>query len=405
MPTPKDSGENPFIVFTGAQDIDPKTRKLIRSHVMLGKNIATKKHPTKHRRGTACGKDSTDPSEPSMKPCCFPIPRKVGSDLSFARFPDSIEASSVVDIIQFNSISKMAMFPLANCIFFNKKHTAWFDPLTSDAAYLHAMAFGAQAFFSLVSGRSTIPYDQRIYLHFGNTLRLLRERLLMGDEEIKLTNQTIFVILTLTIYARAVGDHESAKHHLVGLCQIIKLRGGIATFHDNPSILIEIVRCDIGLALHNGEQSYLFGQRYLNSLGPYPPAPGFEDDMPEVLENINHKIIGPWKSMKQFCSLISLISKAEGRISPETVLETMTSVIYRILNISFETGSKNELVRLGLLAFALNVFIQWRDIRQSYTQFSTAYLQELAAMNGLEPRLVLWLLTIGSISVFTETDK
>jgi hypothetical protein len=113
--------------------------------------------------------------------------------------------------------------------------------------YLHAMAFGTQAFFSWVSGRKNFLTDQGASLHFGKTVGLLRERLLLDDDKAKVTNQTIFVIITLAVHARVAGEHEFANHHLVGLRKIVNLRGGTATFKDNPSMLIAIFRytsCD-----------------------------------------------------------------------------------------------------------------------------------------------------------------
>jgi hypothetical protein len=147
-------------------------------------------------------------------------------------------------------MSKRALFPLEKCIVFNKKHDSWFEPMIFDAAYLHAMAFSAGAFFNLVMGRSNAPRGDGACVHFLKTIRLLRERLLLEDEKPKLTNQTISVILTLAIHARMVGDGTSARNHMAGLSKIISLRGGVGTFGDNPSLLIEILRYVYYFAAH-----------------------------------------------------------------------------------------------------------------------------------------------------------
>ena len=114
--------------------------------------------------------------------------------------------------------------------------------MTFDAAYLHAMAFGTQAFFSWALGRNSFPAGDCASVHLVKTLRLLRERLLLNDERQMLTNQTMSVILTLAVYARFTVDSTSGKNHLLGLRKIVNLRGGIFTFRDNPSLLTEIFR-------------------------------------------------------------------------------------------------------------------------------------------------------------------
>jgi hypothetical protein len=90
--------------------MDPETRKLIRSHVMLGKNRGKTQHP---RRGepTVSGfvGDSNQalngPQGSLIKISHSIIPRKVGSDLSFIQFADTMELSLVADILKCRLIS------------------------------------------------------------------------------------------------------------------------------------------------------------------------------------------------------------------------------------------------------------------------------------------------------------
>ena len=81
--------------------------------------------------------------------------------------------------------------------------------------------------------------------------------------------------------------------------------------------------------------------------------------------------------------------------------------MYRLYNLSFEAGSVNETMRLGLLAFSSNVFLQWKDVRQPYHSFYTTYkghILEIVSSDSLSPRLTLWLYTICRISIFTESE-
>lgn len=98
------------------------------------------------------------------------------------------------------------MFPLEICIGFEKRPKTWLEPLTFDAAYLHAMVFSTQAYFDLVSGRQICANRQVISLHFMKALRLLRERLSLEDEQAKVSDRTITVVMALAHFAYLMGE-------------------------------------------------------------------------------------------------------------------------------------------------------------------------------------------------------
>ena len=134
------------------------------------------------------------------------------------------------------------MFPLESCILFERREENWIEPLAYDAAYLHALIFSTHDYFNALirgkpcaTGKSTLP-------HFLRTLELLRERLSHSDDNERLSTTTASVVLTLAAHAHFVGDTEFAKHHLRGLHQILRLKGGMVAFRDNAKLLIEVLR-------------------------------------------------------------------------------------------------------------------------------------------------------------------
>lgn len=88
------------------------------------------------------------------------------------------------------------------------------------------------------------------------------------------------------------------------------------------------------------------------------------------------------------------------------MLDTMASVMYRLLHTSYEAGSLDEAIRLSLLAFSSSIFLQWRDFKLPYTHLPVAYKDCLLNATFLDasPQLWLWLLMIGTVSVFEEGD-
>lgn len=112
--------------------------------------------------------------------------------------------------------------------------------------------------------------------------------------------------------------------------------------------------------------------------------------------------------MKNFCSLVNLSSEAQGRIPWVLFHDTMTSVMYRLLGMHFHADSPNEALRLGLLAFCSQVFLQWKFVSITYGNLRTSYincLKNQATMTTISPRLSLWLFMIGGISLFEPCDQ
>ena len=317
-----------------------------------------------------------------------------------------------------SSIAKQILFPLETCIFFERRAEAWIAPLASDPVYLHATIFASQYYFDAILARNFSLVTQRSSSHFLETVKLLRERLVHDDNKAKLSFTTAAAVMALAGQALLTGNSMSARHHMEGLSRIVSLRGGVATFAENPKLLIEILRCDIGIALRSGSRPLFFNNS--ESQDPYPrypnlrvllelrgpavtgsqyPSARFFDDMSDDLARI-------WKVMSEFCSLINFVADSGQCISVETLLETFASVMYRLLGMNFDAGSSDEAIRLGLLAFSCSVFLQWQSLGMSYPSLITAFRACLATINSqqMSPHVVLWLLMIGAALVFDATD-
>jgi hypothetical protein len=104
------------------------------------------------------------------------------------------------------------------------------------------MIFKSQTYFTMASGRDTSGLVRSHSSHLIKALRILRERLLVGDKEAVISEQSVMVVLTLAIHAYMTGDHQSASSHLNGLSRIVELRGGIASFRNNAKLLVQIIR-------------------------------------------------------------------------------------------------------------------------------------------------------------------
>ncbi|KAI2465474.1 hypothetical protein F4781DRAFT_424738 [Annulohypoxylon bovei var. microspora] len=453
-PGAKNSGDMPFIVSTGTKT-DPGLRKLIRSHVMKGKNRGRIMRPNYNK---AVELDViVDPNENISKLnegsysllalAYLPIiPKRVGSDLSLTRFADKIDEPTVNIIIEFSAIAKKTLLPLESCINFSPKKLAWMEALTVDAAYLHAMAFSAQGYFDLRRGRAPSHSTATTDPHIVKTLRLLRERLETAGrgDTMQFLSGTASIVLCLAFHAHLTGDFHAARHHIAGLRRIVDLAGGLAALKDNEKVIVDILRCDIGMVFHSGTRPLFFSDLAREPYWPYPdfsahardPAwsicSSVEDKL--FLSVLDTDIATAWRVTKQFALLVNHAADTQTKLPKEYLLDTMASVTYRLLHKSllFSHGSLNEAMRLGILAFSSSIFLQWIGIRLPYTHLPAAYRDCLVSLNlesldlpfnTLAPvmdddsscnvnsppslwssQLLLWLLTIGHISVFDSSD-
>lgn len=157
---------------------------------------------------------------------------------------------------------------------------------------------------------------------------------------------------------------------------------------------------------------------YYQPQEPFIPYPGqllsapddeiYSQDSIGLIRQLDDDLVTACQTLKRFCSLVNLRTQAQQIVDPEIIHGTMTSVMYRLLHMSFAAGFIDEAVRLGLLAFSYHLFIQWQNIRVPHQQFSKTYqdcIQSLQVVDRVSPRLMLWLLMIGAISLFNVSDE
>lgn len=278
-----------FVVSTRADKFNPQMRKLIRSHVMLGKNRGkTIKRGTRNRGAEVQAVDLLPPSPvrsvetssvtPESESDVTPVlaaPRKFGSEFSTIQFADHLEPGTIDVVLQcklfhamcpknlrcgfpvhqltrrfvwatiVSSIAKQILFPLESCIFFTKRAESWIAPLAFDPAYLHAMIFSSQWYFDTLRTRdaSTSAISSRAMSHYQKTLKILRNRFAQDDDHIMISGTTAAAVMSLAAHAFVTNDVKASQNHITGLYTIVGLKGGINTFkRTNAKLLIEILR-------------------------------------------------------------------------------------------------------------------------------------------------------------------
>ncbi|KAI0382530.1 hypothetical protein F5Y04DRAFT_279817 [Hypomontagnella monticulosa] len=407
-----------FIVSSNVSKADPATRKLIRSHARRGKTKRKIRPPEDQREtndGTVAGRARMTrvKLEEFIESYIPLMPGRIGSDIYFVEFADGIGPSTLVTMAHVTTVISGIVFPLRAAIGFQSDNRGWDSPFGRDAASLHITTFAAQGFIDRVLNRQESITNPEAILHFHKGLKLLRERLLGDDDEIKISDSTMSIVLKLASIAHFDGNYEIAKQHMDGLRKMVDLRGGLDVFR-GTSLLVEMLRYDLGIALLNGSDPLFFKQPS-EPVFSYPEQllPSSEDNMhfqdnAQGLQTMDDHLIIAWLVMRKFCLLVDLGAQTRRSMKPEIIYETMSAVMYRLLYMKFPDGSIDEIVRLGLLAFSHHVFLQWQDIKLPYRHFTDRYqsgILRLTSMHGISSQLMLWLLMAGAISFFEVADE
>ncbi|KAI0185827.1 hypothetical protein EV127DRAFT_484850 [Xylaria flabelliformis] len=414
-----------FILSTGSKDRfeKPEIRKAIRRHVMLGKNrgksYPDRRKPTRRRLTLPGTVSKTISMFSTIEMCSLKIPRQVGSDLSSLPWAGGVDVPTIATIMKFSSLTKSETFPIEVFIDQPPKDIRWLEPLLSDAAWVHTMAFSANAYFDVLCHRSTRPNNEWASPHFTETLHILRERMRLG-EDIATSNSTLLVVVALATHAILNGEFEVARCHVLGLHRIVYLRGGIDTFRPYHKLLAEILRSDISLSLHTGTVPLFFQDSVPSGAHWRCPQIRFQHitDYSYISTHfaLSHDTLGCLDRdledilavLNEFSQQVNRATAVNSRLPKEFLLDTMVFVTYRLLYLRFTSGSLDEVTRIGLLAFCSGTFVQWRQVVPVPSSFLAALIRETLAHLGnpdISPQFALWMLMLGALTVFTDGSK
>jgi hypothetical protein len=151
---------------------------------------------------------------------------------------------------------------------------------------------------------------------------------------------------------------------------------------------------------------------YLESFGFLDPEQRIQASIDpaihELLKTLDTDLFETFETFKIFCLHINHAAETNSRFPTDVLACSMVAIQYRLLNMRFPDGTVDETIRLGLLAFSSVVFLKWKDVTLKYNHITEAYrrnLLNLMGSNNIPSALMLWLLVVGSISLFTEEAR
>ena len=383
-------------------------------------------------------------------PWAFPSPVMMPPDMRLLEFPEVMDDKmrglifrckfhSVHDFLLLPSLQdwvhanrllvftaiKETMYPVEWCFRPAVNANCWFHWLFQDVAYYYSVLFIASSFQDIWMAspkpgtvapgtdlsRKLSPRS-RHYLR--RTIALLQKRL--DDPALSLEDVSIATVVSLAMVADACGDTDSAKAHVGGLKQMVRMRGGVRAMMSNRHVLCKICRVDLGYSIKYGERPEFFDERLswsplidriIELESPVPPEPVGADIHHFITSNMDQRLQNIFCDLRAFSSVASRLVKSKSKLRPELFQEIMMSIQYRLLLLKYDASTISEALRIGLLTYQTSVFLQMHGTKIKYNFIADQLASAIRGLPESEPVLVqlkLWLVFIGSI-VMLDSDE
>ncbi|KAI1283998.1 hypothetical protein F5Y07DRAFT_348408 [Xylaria sp. FL0933] len=408
-----------------------KERRLIRSHVMKGKNVGKKRQRrAQHSESTAnksvvlhwtgVGNKSTSTTTLERSQCfdtsILAVTRQIANDLSLLPSTRGIPPETMVHIRQMSSYILDISSPREFCQSTGVTESIWFRLAFYNRAYFHctvAIASACAAFLTEDSYHSPVAL-----CHMSEAYRLVNKTL--SSDEL-LSDDTVAVVAAINIYDRLHGDPQKAMVHLNGLTSLITLRGGISELAGRNIVVAEkAFRCDVELALSCGTAPKFSSKHVPRHLvlvdlrGCLEPCKQGEAEAHESIlyNSVSAELSDVVLETLRFAQLLNRASRAQ-KLDSVAYQCTLLYIGYRLLEIkpsrygSDADADFNLLVQLALTGFQ-NTFCF--GIGRKIMTFPLlierfrSVAQTIHGTNGPQQMIVVWALLMGRVSALTRDD-
>ncbi|RDW91749.1 hypothetical protein BP5796_01143 [Coleophoma crateriformis] len=312
-------------------------------------------------------------------------------ELLFTVFPGTLRAFSLAD---FSLLS-------------NLKSTQWQDWLFTDVAYVHAaITVSTVARDLLLKREPKLPS-----FHLRRAISQLNKNLF--HKSVCLSDATIAVIISLSMASWISQDYASTSSHVAGLSEIVRLRGGLDSFHSNPQLQVGMTRIDFCVSLGSGKSPifttgpstfpYESNSVQLSTCGQQSVPP----DLQSIENLVDDRVAAIFQDLQGLARSMNAAASSQRVMLASDFHAGVMSIQYRL----FELHSKlndiiSEWIRVAMLA-SLTTTFQVMGSRIKY-QYLTDRLRELCcavevSTEELRP-VMFWVLMVGTIALFDSGE-
>ncbi|PTB38236.1 hypothetical protein M441DRAFT_82420 [Trichoderma asperellum CBS 433.97] len=260
-------------------------------------------------------------------------------------------------------------------------------------------------------------YDANISAthHITQVFRLINERISRGE---RITYPTMAVVMSLSSYESTRGRYDRGIIHLLGLYQMIEMRGGLDRIgSEKPEIMQKIYRADLDYALRLGSSPKLDIELFENTktMARLAISPTSDLNIPfttsdqRFREQLGTDLRVLWDSVAVLSRLVNEASAGERSKLPTT--EFLRSHVwlghkllkYAPLSLSRSLNRSQSIAHLGLLTI-ISSFLCGLDRRVTENSILSKMIQMEASLesNGEDQELLLWLLFLGAAVILQD---
>ncbi|KAH8812227.1 hypothetical protein F5884DRAFT_784799 [Xylogone sp. PMI_703] len=411
--------------FVDSTRADRASKRLIRSHVMKGKNTGKRFHRSSRldlatRRPYAYNAflgasqtlevQKTENIEPENI-CPTTIARVLGDVLHTLPFPLELTPDSFKIMNQFFIHVAQKLYPPYLCLSAGEAMSSWLSYMCTDEAASHcsiALMDTCNEFF-FGYGVSTA----KALHHLSKTFTLIKKRLESDDA---LSDTTLGIILLLIFQEQMRKSKLASRIHYDGLKKMIELRGGCSQLEQNISLLLKICKTDITYALQYGGRMTFFRDN-MHEVRHTLPTMGFCLDYDSATSAIRHT--GLNSNLNEVLLDVLSLSSLLNKIPPGRTLdlyifqEMLVSIVCRLIEFRPLQSPRPEsnveaAYHIGLTIYMMSLFLQHDHRRILEYDLVPLCLREVLD-NGLESEhdrdLLIWLMFIGCIWVSQSPDE
>ncbi|KAK0703083.1 hypothetical protein B0T26DRAFT_876230 [Lasiosphaeria miniovina] len=313
--------------------------------------------------------------------------------------------------------SREVMHPAKLSLEYSANTSLWIQYQAQDSSFLHPVIFSI-SLISRILGHH--PHGTKSGAHhWGKTLAFLNGRL--SDSRSCTHNSTIWVVLSLVILFSSARDYAAAVVHIRGLGEMVRLRGGLAAFRRGPRLYAKLSRTDLAYSLYSGEKPVFAGDASgtsshlaIETLSPWgcswdgtASMPGAAGAVKSISGITNCELLAVFADLRRLCRALNAAAESPTPLYAVEFQDQICSVQYRLLGLQgCLDDALAECLRLAMLAF-LSTTSQVPGTRGHYPYLSRRFRETYDAVRTSAPQLqglVLWVLTIGAISIFDVVD-
>ncbi|EEU33521.1 uncharacterized protein NECHADRAFT_89397 [Fusarium vanettenii 77-13-4] len=339
--------------FINTGSVNPVSRRLIRSHVMRGKNVGKKRLPRRQQQVAPISRSKITQTQSNI---AFPpihysqssmhelntgelfSPRvlfNIGDELGRITSPYHVSDQDRKDISSFLLRFSEMVYPPQFSLGSRASKAIFIEYLFVDDAYFHSfLAMSAACFNCITNGESTTRAEMH---HHCSALRLLNAKLAGQDA---LSEISIASVISMCLHSYLRQDVKKMMVHLKGLIKIIDLRGGIGSLVACPALMDKVRRIDVDVAMQIGIPLQL---EFTPMFSEPTIAPLFlsDFDLPgpfrRTLQETNKQLYFIARDIARLAHFMSATATTPD-LRPGFLQETVMSLFYRLLGVDTVAG-------------------------------------------------------------------